>query len=407
MRISTNQIYTSGTSNMLNQQARLLQLNTQLSTGVRVNTPSDDPIASAQIELMNQRSNSVKIYQKNNQDATNALNLQESTMANIISTIQNLQSLQVQSRNSSLSQSDRDAIAAEAQQTLDSLMGFANSTGFNGEYIFSGSKTNIPAISRSGNPSQGYTYTYNGDNKQRAQIISDNLHVTVNDTGNSLFMDIPAGNGSFAIKQTANPNNGAVSISAGVVTNSSAVPQNETYTITTNANNTVSIVDSHGNAVSGSPFNYESGNAITFNGMSITLSGTMANNQTFSLSTGSEQSIFATAQRMINNLKAPRDTPADNALIETENSQISSQLSNALDNISNYRSVLGGKLNQLSSVDTVNTGMDELNQQVITQLKATDYTKVAGDYSLQLMSLQAAQQTFVRIRSLSVFNFMS
>lgn len=55
MRISTSQIYQRGTVNMLQQQEKALKLYEQLSSGLRVKIPSDDPIASTQIELMNQR----------------------------------------------------------------------------------------------------------------------------------------------------------------------------------------------------------------------------------------------------------------------------------------------------------------------------------------------------------------
>ncbi len=49
MRISTNTIYETGTNLMLQQQDTLIKTQQQLSTGRRILTPSDDPIASAQV----------------------------------------------------------------------------------------------------------------------------------------------------------------------------------------------------------------------------------------------------------------------------------------------------------------------------------------------------------------------
>lgn len=220
-------------------------------------------------------------------------------------------------------------------------------------------------------------------------------------------MNIPAGNGSFSIKQTANPNNGTVVASGGTVSNPAGFVPGD-YTLTMNAPaNTVSIVDASSAPVAGSPFSYESGNTISFNGMSISLSGTIADGQTFSVSTGQNDSVFATVQRMIDNLKAPYTTPADKAATETENNQLTMQLGNAFDNITKYRADLGARLNQLQSTSTSQENLNLITQETLKQLREIDPISVATNYNLQLTNLQAAQKSFVSIQNLSVFNYIS
>lgn len=407
MRISTTQIYARGTNNLLAQQAKLNGLQNQLN-GTRVNTPADDPIASARIELMKQRLNSTQIYQNNNQNLKNTLSLQDSVESSVVSSIQSLLTLQTQAQSGVVSQSDRQAIGAQAQKILDQLVSYANSTGLNGEYIFSGSKTDTPAITRTFNAStNSYDYSYNGDSKQRFQPISDSLQVAANDPGNDIFMNIPAGNGSFSIKQTANPNNGEVVAAGNTPTDPSAVVPG-TYSITLNSPaNTVSVIDQNNNPVSGSPFTYQSGQAISFNGMSVTLTGSPADGQTFSLQTGQNDSLFSTVQKMVDNLNAPYSTTADKAAVQTVNSQIMMQLNNGLNHLTLKEADLGSRVNQLNNVSDINGNLSLLNQQVVSQLQDSDLISVTAQYQLQLVSLKAAQQSFVQIQGLSVFNYIN
>lgn len=403
MRISTNQIYERGVTSMLAQQERAMKLQNELSSGMKVNTPSDDPIAFAQIELMNQRINTAEIHQKNISDVAGTLNNEDGVLGAIIDNIQSVQELQVQSGNGALTAEDRKSLATQAQGVLDQLITYANAKGLTGEYIFSGSRANNPAVSRSFDSSNNtYSYSFDGDDKRRYQAISDSLQVAVNDTADKLFMNIPAGNGDFSIKQTANPNNGAVVVTGSmVVDRSSYIPGDYTISI---SGNTVNITDSDNNNVLTTP--YISGNTISFNGMSMTLSGEAADGQTFAISSGDKESLFSTVQSLIDNLKAPFDSAADKAAYNQKNSQISMQLNHALSSVTNHRTDLGGRLNQLDSVKNTTDNLVLISKEALKSLQESDPIEVAVQYNLQLVNLQAAQQSFVRIQGLSVFNYI-
>lgn len=401
MRISTNQIYERNLANMMAQNEKVMKLNNQLATGMRVNTPSDDPVASSQIELMNQRINLADLYQKNNKEIESNLNLEEGILGALVERIQSLQSLQIRAGNMSLNQEDRKALATEAQNILDQLVAEANTTGLTGEYIFAGSKANTAPISRVPN-ADSFTYTYNGDNKPRYQAISDSLQVAVSDPGDDLFMNIAAGNGSFSVKQTANPNNGSVAASGGEVPDPSQyIPGNYTIAISGNA---VTVTDGGNNTVYNAP--YESGRSISFNGISINLSGNAEDGQTFSISSAKKESIFSTVQRMVDNLKVDMSTGAGKALIQTENDQILQQLDSALINFTTHRSDVGARLNQLETTRITTDNLSFISKEALKQLQEADPISVATQYNFQLVSLQAAQQSFIKIQNLSIFNYI-
>jgi flagellar hook-associated protein 3 FlgL len=382
---------------MVNQQAKVATLQNQIASGAMVNSATDDPVAFSGINALNQRLIRTQTYQKNNQTITNNLNNEDSVLGSVSTTIQALQGVQLQSGNASLTDADRKSLAIQAQGLLNQLRDLANSTDINGNYMFGGSKGTTAPINS--------TYNYIGDSKQQFQAISDNQQIATNDTGDSIFMNIPGGNGSFAISQTANPNGGAVSASLGSVTDpANYVPGQYSLSIT---GNVVSVTDSSSNVVYNAP--YQSGADVTFNGMTINLSGAAADGQTFSINSGQKNSIFSTVQQMINSLNLPSDSSANQALIQTQNNQVTSQLSSALNNVSSYRSTVGLRVNQLDTASTTNTNLSLIAQTTIQQMEGSDATSqisMATQYTLQIQTLQAAQQSFTRLSGMSLFNYL-
>ena len=65
MRISTRQIYTQGVEAFQQQQQKLAKLQQQISTGVRLSKPSDDPAASSRVLEMEQTISLKLQYQVN------------------------------------------------------------------------------------------------------------------------------------------------------------------------------------------------------------------------------------------------------------------------------------------------------------------------------------------------------
>ena len=387
-----------------------MRLQEQLSSGLKVSTPSDDPIASAQIELMNQRISSTVLLQKNRQTVESALNLQEGILNGTVSSLQRLHDIQIQAGNSALSEADRKALAVEAKTILNQLQDYANSKDNSGGFMFSGGKSGVPAISLN---SSG-EYIYNGDSSLRFQAVAGSLQVAVNDTGDEVFMRIPNGNGSFAI-HTVTPNSGTGVLSTGAVVNTAAYIQDDytmNYALNTNGQLVVMVSGvNSGNVlppsglVDDAPL-YQDGGVVNFNGMEITTTGKPVAGDSFSITPSENESVFSTVQRMINNLNKPFGTDVEKAATQTENNQLLAQLDTSLNHILSVQADLGARLNQLESANTSNTNLLEISEITRKLLREIDPTEVATQYNLQLINLQAAQQSFVRIQNLSVFNYL-
>jgi len=411
MRISTNQIYQRALEGLLTQQARSSKLQEQLATGLRVRSPSDDPVASAQIELLSQRISTTESMQKNRQSVEGALQYEESVLSDMVTTLHRLREIQVQAGNSAFSESDRKSLGLEAQSLLNQLQDGANTKDSNGNYMFSGGQTGTQAISlnASGN------YVYNGDSTQRFQAVTGTLQIANNDPGDNLFMRIMNGNGRFSVMQTGAPNSGtAVASTGSVVDNSSYVPDDYTLSFATNTQgDTVVMVSGavSGNVIpaTGLPDDasvYKEGEVVSFNGMEITLTGVPNSGDSFSIQPAKNESVFSTLQRMITNLNKPFSSATDKAATFTENNQILAQLDRAENNILSHQSDIGARLSQLDSVEKVNANLIDTSKEVLKQLKEIDPIEVASQFNMQLINLQAAQQSFVKIQGLSVFNYI-
>ena len=95
MRISTQQIFERGLQQIqdVTQQQQKTQL--QLSTGKKVLTPADDPVASTRILELNQELVLNQQYQRNIELADGRLKLQDSTLAGIDKVVQRIRELAV------------------------------------------------------------------------------------------------------------------------------------------------------------------------------------------------------------------------------------------------------------------------------------------------------------------------
>lgn len=411
MRISTDQIYQNGISNLMAQQERLLKLSNQAVSGIRVGTPADDPIAAAQIELVSKRISTAEMLQKNREFALGALSLEEGTLSNVGDSIRRLLELQTTAGDGSYSQDARQALAVEAKIILNDLVTLANSRDTNGGFMFSGGRSTTQTISLNG----AGQYIYNGDTTQRFQTITGSLVVALNDTGDNLFMNILNGNGTFAITSPAIPNTGTGSVSSGTLMSSSSyVPDNYTMSFALNSSGALVVMVSgatSGNVIppTGNPDDaplYQDGGVIDFNGLELSVSGAPAPGDSFNINPSQNESLFSTVQRMITNLERPNGQSVDKALILTENNQLMEQLNNAHGKILNNISDLGSRLNQLDSADNTNYDVISISQLTLKALREIEPYEALSQYQQQLLTLNIAEQSYTKLQGLSIFNYI-
>jgi flagellar hook-associated protein 3 FlgL len=399
MRIATSMIFDAGVSNINKQWSQLLHLQQQVASGRRILTPSDDPVAAARALEVTQSSDILTQFTTNQQNANSALGLAEVQLTSLNDMFARLKELTVQAGNATLSTSDRKSLAVELRARFEEMLGLANAADGQGQYLFSGFQGGTQPFA--GTVENGVNYS--GDDGQRKLQVSATRMLEVSDSGKEVFLRIPNGNGHFVTDYGAG-NTGTGVIDGGSVVGSFVT---DTYTI--------SFAPSAGGldytvtgAVSGvvSTGTYRSGDAITFNGASVTITGSPVAGDTFTAVPSTSQSVFSTLGNLILALESGVTQPADTAKYTNEIGFALRDLDQANNNILRVRSMIGSRMNELESLDSVNQDLQLQYQQTLSNLQDLDYAKAISDLTRKQTDLQAAQQSFVKISQLSLFSYL-
>lgn len=435
MRVSTSMIFESNVTALNDRTSLLLRTQQQLSSGKRILAPSDDPVAAAQVLELSQSASINTQYQKAQDVARNTLGLIDNQLSSVTGLLARVRELGVQGGNASLSNSDRMAITAELRARFDELIGLANSTDGSGQYLFSGYQSTTKPFAGSVENS----VTYSGDDGQREVRVSGSRLMPVSVTGSDVFMDIRNGNGTFVTAAGAS-NSGSGKIDTGSVSdpskwNSGANsgqlevrfwqdPATTTmyYDLVDTAAipNPVSLFTG-GDSTPGGASNtfthaYTSGDAISFSGLapaygdfgaSVTITGTIADGDVFTVNHSTSSSMFSMLAGMVKAIETPNVTgPSGNTQLTTQLSAALANLSQVEDNVLTVRAAVGSRLNELDDLGSAAQGLDIQYQSRISELQDVDFNKAITDLTRSQTQLQATQQSFAKIAGMSLFNYL-
>jgi flagellar hook-associated protein 3 FlgL len=201
MRISTSQIFNSGTAGIQNRQFDLFKVQQQMSTGRRFLSPEDDPIAASQALQVNQSKEVNKQFIDNIGYATSKLNLLESTLSRVGDVMLTVYERAAQAGNPTYSAAQRGMIAEELKQRLDNLIDMANTQDGTGLYLFAGFQSTTMPFQVNGalNPGSTPPYalgadttyvSYSGDGGQETLQVSASAVVATAENGIDVFMRV-------------------------------------------------------------------------------------------------------------------------------------------------------------------------------------------------------------------------
>jgi flagellar hook-associated protein 3 FlgL len=177
----TTQMTASMTLNDLQQSLnRLDTTQQQLSSGKKINQPSDDPYGTSQAMSLNGQLSSLNDYTNNIADGTAWTQQATTSLGNIDSMVQRVRELVVQASNGTYSQSNLNASASEVNQLIDAIKQEANAS-YNGQYVFSGTSTGTAPYQT------GSTDTYQGGTGSVNRLIGPNTTLSVSTNISSLL----------------------------------------------------------------------------------------------------------------------------------------------------------------------------------------------------------------------------
>ena len=171
----------------------------QLSSGLSVSTPSDNPYAeAADIRSLAQSAN-VDTYTQNGDTVLAQAQMADSTLSSVVTQLTQAVSLGTEGANGTTSTEDRSAIAAQVQDILQQVISLAN-TQYSGANLFAGTAGVSQAFAANSASPGGYSYEGNSGVNQVA--IGEGLNVNTNIPGDQIFTN-PDGNVLGSLSQLA------------------------------------------------------------------------------------------------------------------------------------------------------------------------------------------------------------
>ncbi|MGQ7848501.1 flagellar hook-associated protein FlgL [Granulosicoccus sp. 3-233] len=396
-RMSSNILASRIATDLVQKQNELARVQEQISTGRRINTPSDDPAQSAHIVKMQEAESQLSQYQRNASIAESQLSLEEAALTGTANTLLRIRELALTANSGAVDDTTRAAHNAEVKLRLDELYDMANAQDTLGNYLFSGSNTQTQPFTR--DPE----VRYNGSDDAQLTSIGLGRKIQTGDSGADAFMRIRNGNGTFQVEMDA-ANTGTGTIAQGSVLNRSEY-ENKPFDITFSTPGTYDIIDtSTGTTLQSGA--YESGGSIEFNGITTSISGNPQTGDVFHVAPSSNQDIFTTVSNFVDMLDSSPSSEAERARMQQDIDVLIGNLDLSLDHINTVRAQVGTRLNNIDSSREENADITLQIERTRAEVEDIDIAEAITSLQTQMTSLQVLQQTYGKVESLSLFNYI-
>jgi len=183
-----------------------------MSTGKRIQTPSDDPVGTGNALHFRHRIDRNQQHQRNIEDGLTYLSYTDGVLDGIGNLMNEAYAKAVQGDDDALTAEDRDVLANEVNQLLEELLSSAN-TSFSGKYLFAGynnDTTPFTAERDSNEMITAVTANAAGIDGQIDREIGPGLRETINIGGGNLFMPDGAGSESDLFQRLINLRDGLI-----------------------------------------------------------------------------------------------------------------------------------------------------------------------------------------------------
>lgn len=144
MRITTRSMYNNFVGSMNKNLSGYMESSLQGSSMKRINRPSDDPVGMARVLSYRASIERNVQYESNSRDASAWLSSTDSALQQTEVILTRIQEKASQCSNGTMTPENRKQVAEELRQLFGQLINLSN-TEYNGQHLFSGTKTNISA----------------------------------------------------------------------------------------------------------------------------------------------------------------------------------------------------------------------------------------------------------------------
>ena len=405
MRISTAMLHRQAADQIsqLNQEtARTQQL---IASGRAFLSPSDDPLAAAGIARIEQDRALRAQYLENTEVAQTHLGLEDTTLGQVLDVLQRVRELTLQAGDPALTRDDRRFLAAELTARKDELLSLANTQDARGNYLFAGYQSQQApfVVAASG------AIEFSGDQGTRAIAIDRNAQVELGNSGQTLFEAI----GARSTTPWVHPSTAADASLSAVVADQAAfdafAPDNVQLQYRIDSQGQLLVTASRtsdGRIIDGvEDVPASAVVALPSIGLDLTTSGRVGHGDSFRIDSSPHQSVMQTLNLIAQDLQTGHtdDAPGRDRLRRLIDDTLVN-LDNGMNRLLSAQAGIGAEQNRIDSTQNLHRDVDLQAQQTLSTLSDLDFAKAVSELNLQSILLEAAQQSFVRINRLSLFN---
>jgi len=187
-RVTQRALITRVLTNISDHQQNLLVLQDQLATGYRVNRPSEDPLAARRAVDGRLEVARLEQYRTNISTVGPTMTETSTSLLSAVDILQRAVELTLRGKSTTNAQEQRDLIAEEVNQLLESMLSEANHET-NGRYLFAGTRTTAPPFEATRDANGDITAVAYAGNDESIQVeISAGVFVAVNMSGQDAFV---------------------------------------------------------------------------------------------------------------------------------------------------------------------------------------------------------------------------
>jgi flagellar hook-associated protein 3 FlgL len=181
-----NPFYVSNLATSLNQaQSTEQRLTAELSSGVRVTSLSDDPLAAGEnVQLLSQMQRD-DFFTQTSSLVQGQLQVADSALGGVVTQLTQAIQLATSGSNGTMNSSNLQSISNQIAGIRDEVVSLAN-TSYQGQYVFGGSQTGTTPFTIS-NATAPATATYNGDSVVNYLETPNGQEIQLNVPGSQIF----------------------------------------------------------------------------------------------------------------------------------------------------------------------------------------------------------------------------
>ncbi|MDG9882687.1 flagellar hook-associated protein 3 [Pseudomonas putida CSV86] len=273
MRISTSQYYESSAANYQRNYSNVVKTGEEASDLIRVRTAADDPVGAARLLQLDHQNSMLEQYATNTTSVRNSLSQAETTLNSINTLLQRVNELALGAGNAGFTDTERKATATELGKLEEQLLSLMNTRDENGQYLFSGSKSDTQPFVRNADG----TYSYMGDEGELKLQVGDMLTMAATNSGAKTFQQALNTNRTQTTLTAPTPDDGRVRFTDGQMSSASGYNDQfrsgQPYTITLLSSTQFKVTDASGTDVTADATNAGTFDPSTTGGVSISFRG--------------------------------------------------------------------------------------------------------------------------------------